>query len=210
VRYQAEDPRDQLGHVGSSAVAAGLVVGSGGNLSARQPGEDEFWVTAAGTWLDRLDRADFSRVSLTTGSVVGNAPSPTTEFQLHVATYRVRPDVNAIVHLHPQTVVLLSALGKPIRLLSTDHAYYLRRVADTPFHPPGSAELARVAAAATADGTDCVVLGRHGCSVLGPTVELAHKRALYLEEAARLTYRALLLGLPDTVADMYPEKWSGV
>jgi len=32
-------------------------------------------------------------------------------------------------------------------------------------------------------------------------VELAHKRALYLEEAARLTYQALALGRADAMAD---------
>ncbi len=52
-----------------------------------------------------------------------------------------------------------------------------------------------------ADGTNCVVLAQHGCSVVADSVELAHKRALYLEEAARLTYRALLLNRADTLAE---------
>ena len=38
--------------VGRAAVAAGLAVGSGGNISAREPGGDTCWITAAGTWLD--------------------------------------------------------------------------------------------------------------------------------------------------------------
>ena len=75
------------------------------------------------------------------------AAAPTTELALHVATYRARPDVNAIVHLHPQLTVLLDALGEPVRLITTDHAFYLRRIARTPFHPPGSAALAEAAAA---------------------------------------------------------------
>ena len=54
---------------------------------------------------------------------------PSTELALHLATYRARPDVNAVVHLHPQSAVLLDALGEPIRLITTDHAFYLRRVA---------------------------------------------------------------------------------
>jgi L-fuculose-phosphate aldolase len=194
VNYVAGDLRDQLVYVGASVVAAGLVVGSGGNLSARSAGADEFWVTGSGTWLDRLREPDFSRVSVTTGSVVGGFTAPTTELALHVATYRTRPDVNAVIHLHPQSVLLLDALGEPVRIVTTDHGFNLRRIATTPFHPPGTDRLADVAAAATADGTNCVVLAHHGCSVLGATVEWAHKRALYLEEAATLTYRALLTG----------------
>jgi hypothetical protein len=37
--------------------------------------------------------------------------------------------------------------------------------------------------------------------VLGETVELAHKRALYLEEAARLTYAALAAGVLDKLPE---------
>jgi L-fuculose-phosphate aldolase len=67
-----------------------------------------------------------------------------------------------------------------------------------PFHPPGTAELARAAAEAVAGGTNCVILAHHGCSVLGGDVAMAHRRASNLDEAARLTYRALVLtgGLP--------------
>ena len=201
----ADTLRDQLAQVGRSVVAAGLVVGSGGNLSARIPGTDQCWVTATGTWLDRLDWVSFARVRLADGTVVDAAcAAPSSELALHLATYRRRPDTGAVVHLHPQTVLLLDALGEPIRLVTTDHAYYLRRVVSTPFRPPGTTELAELAASAAADGTNCVLLAQHGCSVLGDSVELAHKRALYLEEAARLTYRALALGRADALPDCPP------
>jgi ribulose-5-phosphate 4-epimerase/fuculose-1-phosphate aldolase len=182
----------EAGHVVSRA---GLVVGSGGNLSARDPGSDRFWVTAAGTFLDRLDRDDFVPVpiDMDVGPARAERARPSTESALHAVTYAVRPDVNAVIHLHPQIVVLLNALGESIRLITTDHAYYVRRVATTPFHPPGSLALATVAADAVRDGTNCVVLAHHGCSVVGETVEMALRRAMNLEEAARLTYRALLL-----------------
>jgi L-fuculose-phosphate aldolase len=191
--YPDGDLRDQLAHLGAAVVSAGLVVGSGGNLSAREPGADTCWVTAAGTWLDRLGRGDFTLVRIADGVVVGGHPAPSSEWRLHTATYRVRADVNAVVHLHPQTSVLLTALGHDIALVTTDHAFYLREIAVVPFSPPGDTGLAQAAAAAVADGTDAVVLAHHGCSVLADTVELAHKRAFNLEEAARLTRDALLL-----------------
>lgn len=185
---------EQLCTLGRKSVAAGLVIGSGGNLSARLPGADECVVTASGTWLDELDRDSFSVVRISTGEVLGGHPVPSSEALLHLASYRVRPDVNAIVHLHPQTSVLLAALGHPIRLLTIDHAYYVREVATTPFVQSGTQELADVGAAAVAGGCNCVVLGHHGCSVLADTVELAHKRAANLEEAARATLAMLQLG----------------
>lgn len=212
MNYVSGDLRDQLAHVGYDVVQAGLVVGSGGNLSARSPDGDACWVTAAGTWLERLSRSSFVRVRISDGTVltvtgghsggtVTAAPAPSSELALHLATYRLRPDVNAIVHLHPQAVLLLDALGERIRLATTDHAYYLRRVATVPFRMPGTVELAALAAATAADGTNCLLLSRHGCSVLADSVELAHKRARNLDEAARLTYAALVAGRLATLAE---------
>ena len=194
-----KDLVDQLITVGRKAVAAGLVIGSGGNLSARLPGADECVVTASGSWLDELTREDFSVVAIADGAVRGGHPRPSSETPLHLATYRVRADVNAVVHLHPQTSVLLDALGHPIRLLTIDHAYYVREVRSTPFIQSGTQELADAGAAAVADGCNCVILGHHGCSALGETVELAHKRAANLEEAARATLVMLQLGDTTTV-----------
>ena len=160
-------------------------------------------MTASGSRLDRLGEADFVRVRISDGSLVAPQPggtAPSSEVALHLHTYRARPDVNAVIHLHPQTVLLLDALGEPIRLVTTDHAYYVREVVRVGFYPPGSVALAEAAAEAVAGGANCVILAHHGCSVLGETVDLAHKRARNLEEAAQLTYRALLLGRGDVPA----------
>ncbi|MFL6127993.1 MAG: class II aldolase/adducin family protein [Mycobacteriales bacterium] len=190
----------ELCSLGRSLVSAGLVLGSGGNLSARLTGGDVVAVTARGSWLDRLVPADFSLVRLADGAVLGGAPGPSTEVALHVECYRARPDVTAVVHVHPQLSVLLTALGHPIRLITTDHIAYVREVRVAPYRHPGTPELAIEAAALLADGRcDCVVLANHGCSVVADSVEMALRRVLNLEEAAKLTHAALLLGDTGTV-----------
>ena len=192
-----------LVELGRGLVAAGLVLGSGGNLSARAAGGEIAVFTARGTWLDRLTPADFCLVRLADGATVGGAPLPTTELALHLECYRARPDVTAVVHAHPQTSVLLAALGHPIRMITTDHLAYVREVRVAPYRDPGSRELATEAAGLLADGRcDCVVLSHHGCSVVADSIEMAHRRALNLEEAARLTYAAVLLGDTTTTAPM--------
>jgi 3-dehydro-4-phosphotetronate decarboxylase len=218
VNYVPGDLRDQLAHVGFDVVQAGLVCGSGGNLSARIPGEDACWVTASGAWLDQLNRTAFTSVRISDGSpaAAGSAvpqsrpepsrPEPTSELALHLALYRARPDVEAVIHLHPQTALLLDALGEHVRIVTTDHAFYLRRVSTVPFRLPGSTDLAALTAAMAADGTNCLVLSQHGCVVLADSVELAHKRARNLEEAAMLTYRALAAGRLDGLRDC-PEEF---
>jgi ribulose-5-phosphate 4-epimerase/fuculose-1-phosphate aldolase len=212
VNYVSGDLRDQLAHVGYDVVQAGLVCGSGGNLSARIPDEDAIWVTTSGSWLGRLSRTTFAPVRISDGApaTVGTMPAPriepTSEIALHLALYRVRPDVNAVIHLHPQTALLLDALGEHIRIVTTDHAFYVRRVSTVPFRLPGSTEVAALTAAMAADGTDCLVLSQHGCVVMGDSVELAHKRARNLEEAAAMTYRALAAGRLENLRDC-PEEF---
>jgi L-fuculose-phosphate aldolase len=199
-----DDLFDQLAEVGRMAVGSGLALASGGNLSARLPGADEFVVTGAGAWLDRLTPADFSLMTLA-GEVVGGAERPSSEWKLHQRTYRVRSDVNAVVHLHPQHAVLVDALGHPIRLITLDHAYYVRSVGTVPYFPNGSDELADFAAE-QARAHDCIVLSHHGCSALGADVGMAYRRALNLEEAATATYRCLAVG--DTGATFPPEAFA--
>ena len=161
-RYR--DLADQLADVGRAAVARGLVVASGGNLSARCPDRDAFLVTGTGTWFDRLGPDDFALVGLD-GAVL-DGPEPSSEWRLHRATLRARPDVNAVVHLHPQTAVVLDALGYPVRLLTLDHVTYLRRIERVPYFPNGSDELADASAEASRE-CDVIVLANHGCSTLG-------------------------------------------
>ena len=198
------DLLDALAEVGRMAVGSGLALASGGNLSGRLPGSSEFAVTGAGTWLDRLTPDDFSVVTLD-GDVLGGAERPSSEWKLHQRTYQARPDVNAVVHLHPQYAVLVDALGHPIRLITLDHAYYVRSVGTVPYYPNGSDELADKAAE-QARVHDCIVLSHHGCSTLGADVGMAYRRALNLEEAATATYRCLALG--DTATTFPPEAFT--
>lgn len=190
-----------MARFGAQAVAQGMVLASGGNLSAREPNSDEFAITGKGTFLDRLARADFVRMNLDGESLSSGTPS--SEWKLHQRTYLARPDVNAIVHLHPEHTVLLDALGKPIRLLTLDHVAYAGTISRIPFYPNGSDELADAAARAAVD-CDCVVLAHHGCSTMSTTVAGAFRKAVNLESAARATYRMLLLG--DETTEFPPEE----
>ena len=181
--------------VGRMAVAQGLVLASGGNLSARLPGSDVFAITGSGTWLDRLTADDFAFMDLR-GEVL-RGPAPSSEWKLHQRTYLVRTDVNAVVHLHPQHSVLLDALGHRIRLFTLDHVSYVGSVGIVPFYPNGSDELADSTAEQCREH-ECVILSHHGCSTVGANVDMAFRRALNLEEAAIATFRALTLGDTST------------
>jgi L-fuculose-phosphate aldolase len=190
-----KDLIEELAEAGRDSVERGLVLASGGNLSARHPSADTFVVTGTGAYLDRLDADAFAVMDLD-GDVVGGRPRPSSEWKLHQRTYRMRPDVNSVIHLHPQMAVLLDALGHEVRLITLDHAYYLRKIRRCPYAPNGSDEMGDWAAEASRD-CDVIILEYHGCSTLGDSIGMAYRRALSLEEAAQNTYRCLLLGNAD-------------
>ena len=203
---EAADLVAELCEVGRDAARRGLVLASAGNLSARVPGRDAFVVTAAGTWFDTLAPSDYALLAVD-GTHLGGHPTPSSEWRLHARTYAVRPDVAAIVHLHPQAAVVLDACGERVRLITLDHAYYLGRVATVPFAHNGTDELADAAAEAARD-CDAIVLSHHGSSTLGPTIEMAWRRALLLEDAAQATFRCLSIG--DHDAAFPADAWAGV
>ena len=183
---------EQLIDVGRRAADQRLISASGGNLSARMPGSDRFFITGTETWLGELQTEDFTVMNVT-GTIVAGNPRPSSEYKLHLFTYRERPDTNSIVHLHPQTVVFVDAIGEEIKPLTLDHAAYLRTIRRIGFYPNASDELGLEAAAASRD-SNAIVMANHGCSCLGDCLGMAYRRAMNLEEAANATLRAVLLG----------------
>lgn len=181
--------------LGQRLAASGLVVGAGGNVSIRT-GVDEILVTPSGCSLDELDPDGLVTLGLDGELRTGTAPS--SEAHMHLAAHRARPDAPVAVHVHPPHANLLVAVGRTIRLITLDHAYYVRRLAVLAYLPSGSVELAEAVASCLAD-VNVVMLAHHGCLVVAPDAETAYERAVNLEAAAAATYRALLLGDDETI-----------
>jgi L-fuculose-phosphate aldolase len=110
---------------------------------------------------------------------------------------------------------LLHAAGLPIRRITTDHAYYLRRLGTVPFIQPGSDGLAWAVAAELTDA-DVVLLGHHGCVIVADSFDVGFSRAANLEAAATATYRAHVLGAdvaecpPGFLAEVEAQEAAGI
>jgi L-fuculose-phosphate aldolase len=207
---------DAVVDLGRRVAAAGLVVGSGGNVSARV-GPDEVLITPTGRRLDQLQPSDLVSIGVDgeplrpaeTGRPLrsghagrplrsGHAGRPSSESPMHVAAHRARPDLGFVVHAHPPKANVLAAVGRPIRLLTLDHAYYVRRFEQVPYLPSGSPELGAAVADRLAT-VDVVLLTHHGCLVVAADADLAFERVANVEAAAAATFDAILLGDTETV-----------
>ncbi len=190
---------------GQKLVTAGLVVGSGGNLSGRLPDGEGFLITPSGYSIAELSPDQLARVDFDGNRLAGEL-KPSSEWPMHAAAYLARPDAQFVFHLHPPLSTTLHAIGTPIRHLTTDHAYYVRDLHEVPYINSGSPELA-TAVAAQLDDAEVVLLKHHGCLLVADTPDLAYQRAMNLEAAAMATYRAIQLGDTDTVTPPEYMEW---
>jgi L-fuculose-phosphate aldolase len=113
---------------------------------------------------------------------------------MHLACYRARPDVNAIVHAHPPFAVALSLCGVEIASEALPEVLVMLGVVRTvPFVRAGTAELARNVASASA-GCDALILARHGAVTLGKTINEALNKMETLEWASQVTVITQMIG----------------
>jgi L-fuculose-phosphate aldolase len=118
----------------------GCVIGREGNISVRR--NDEIYIKASGAYLGMAEEGDFVKVNLD-GSY-SERKEPSVELPMHLAIYRAREDVKAIIHSHPTYLTTLSILDLPIVPLTTESEIYLKgRLGVVGRLPAGSDGLAK-------------------------------------------------------------------
>ncbi len=90
-----------------------LIVRTWGNISARVD-DDRIAITPSGRDYDTLTAEDIVITDMN-GKFEGDV-KPSSELGVHLECYRLRPDVNFVVHTHQTYASALSALGMDIRL----------------------------------------------------------------------------------------------
>lgn len=161
----------------------GLVVGSVGNLSFRVP--EGVRITPTRLPYDRMSSRDLVTVDLD-GEPVRGTRAPSRELALHLAVYRARPDVSAIVHAHSPHAVAWSFLGSPLTPAIEEQEYYeIGEVRVTDPAPAGSPQLARDAPGVLG-ASNAVLLGRHGVLAVGPSLADAVLTTRVVEHHAQI------------------------
>ena len=198
---------EQFCQVAANFYNRGYAFGSTGNLSVRVG--SNVWITPTGKSLQALSPCELACVDMEGATLNENCPSK--EFPFHLAAYRSREDVRAIVHLHSTHAVALSCLEaldsmQPVPPLTP---YFFMRVTPLgvlPYFRPGSPKLAEAVGEA-APMYNCMLLRNHGLICLGSDLSEAVDRAEELEETAHLHF--LLRGervrhlTPDEVAELH-------
>jgi L-fuculose-phosphate aldolase len=170
----------------------GLIAGPDGNVSVRISFEHVL-VTPRGFSKASVEENDLVLVKLD-GKVVGGRHEPSSEVAMHLAIYRAREDVNAIVHAHPPvaTAFAVAGIGLPGNVLP-ELAVQMGDVPVVPYARPGT-EAMPDAIAPFLPNHDAFLLANHGATTLGCTLAEAHQRMESLEHSANILLTARLLG----------------
>jgi len=163
----------------------GLVVGTVGNVSVRTGPTAH--VTPTRTAYAGMRDRDLVMIDIVSGTTLGRG-TPSRELPLHLAVYRARGDVGAVLHTHSVAATAWSFLDEPLRPELEDLDYHgIAPIRTSRPAPAGSAELARGAAEALGDGS-AVLLGHHGVLTVGSTPEDALLVARVVERQARVAW----------------------
>ena len=189
------DERAAVVHACQQLLATGLVRGTSGNVSVRR--DEAVAVSPTGVPYPELTPAAVPVLDLAGERLAGEL-LPTSELALHLAVYRARPDVAAIVHTHSMFATVFAVLGEPIPPVH----YLLARAGGSvplaPYARYGTAELAEGCVRGLADGP-AVLLAQHGVVAVGGGLAEAMAVAEAVEYVAELGWRARLIGTPNTL-----------
>ncbi len=179
-----------------------------GNISVRLPEEGLYLISPSGFWKSRMRPEDLVVID-ENGNLVEGSRKPSIEYRMHLALYRSRSDINAIVHAHPLYASVFAALRKRVEPLLEELVLYLGGPVEVAEYAlPGTEELAQKVLKALGD-RNAVLLANHGALTCGSSLEEAVAAMVYLERAAAVSVLATLLGgahpLPDEAVKLERE-----
>jgi L-fuculose-phosphate aldolase len=177
--------------------AAGLFVGTAGNVSARRDGLVA--LTATGCVLAEATPEQVTVVDLD-GRIVAGELVPTSESALHLGVYRGAPEgaVGGVVHTHSRMATALSTVVEEVPVLHYAQLALGGALRVAPFHPFGSLELAAAVGEALA-GRMAALMANHGCVALGTDLAAAVQNALLTEWLCELHWHAHAIGRPKAL-----------
>ena len=196
--------REKVAAIMRRLYANGLTTASGGNVSMRVG--DRILITPS-----QLDKAIIigEQIGVLNMDVVSLSTriKKSMETGMHLAIYKKRPEVKAIVHAHPVIATSFAISGKPIKTnLAGEARAILKEPVQAAYALMGTTELAEIVSDA-ARITNVVLMQNHGIITLGETLFQAYDRMEVLEACAKMTLVSGMLGEahelnPDQLRDI--------
>lgn len=167
---------------GKEVVASGLIARTWGNISCRVS-DTQFVITPSGRPYEGLTPEEIVLVNIADLSYDGDV-KPSSEKGIHAEAYKLRPEVNFVIHTHQMQASVISTLGFDINSVDAKSAEVIGdNVPLASYGLPGTGKLREgVVAAIKRSDSKAVIMAHHGALCMGESYEDAFAVAAELEK----------------------------
>jgi HCOMODA/2-hydroxy-3-carboxy-muconic semialdehyde decarboxylase len=183
------------------------VIDAYGHVSVRHPGNPNRFLMSRSLGPALVTAADIMEYDLDSTPIDPRGRNSVLERFIHGEIYKARPDVMVVVHSHAPSVIPFSITQVPLRpvfhmatFLYTGVPVWDSRSVKDPMAATllvRNGVIGKSLATALADKRVALLRG-HGNVVVGPSLQVAVRDAIYTEVNARMQLEALSLGGPVT------------
>lgn len=192
-------PRDQIIMIIDKIYRGGLTTTSGGNISVIDENGD-IWVTPSAIDKGTLRPSDI--VCVRNDGTIDGRHKPSSEYPFHLAIYKCRPEIKAVIHAHPPALVSFSIVRQiPNTNVIPQAKHVCGPIGYAPYALPGSNELGDVIAKEFEKGVNAVIMENHGTVVGGADLSDAFQRFETMEFCARTLINGSTIGKPNYLTD---------
>jgi L-fuculose-phosphate aldolase len=186
----------------------GFVAATDGNLSVRLD-STRLLVTPTCISKGRMRASDMVIVNMD-GKRLAGKRRVSSEIGMHLLIYRLRPDVQGIVHAHPPTATGFAASGYDLnRPLVCEVVVGLGSIPLARYGTPGTPELTN-ALEPLVPSHDAILMANHGVVTFGSSLESAYMKMETVEHFAKIALVTHLLGNEQPLGEKEVEKLNEV
>lgn len=192
----ATEIRNELCVYAKKTVESRLVVGPGGNISARVGGK--MYLSPSGFALDEVKPEQWVEVDIQSGEITDIGLRPSSEVLMHLYAYRENPNIGAIVHTHPPFCIAFTLVEQELPVMFPDQAALVGTTVYVPYVLPTTDRMAD-AVVAKVNEASTILLGNHGLVTTGCNLREAYYRTEVVEESAKIYLIASAIRKPKAL-----------
>ena len=175
----------------------GYVSGTDGNLSIRLDASHVL-TTPTGVSKRWMKPEEMVIVDMAGRKVSGKC-QPSSEIEMHLTIYKMRPDVHAVVHAHPCTATGFAAAGLDLtEPVCSELVLTLGKVPLAPYAHPGTSDLSDALRPFVKDH-DAILMESHGVVAYAQNLQKAYLNMEAVEHCATISLVTKLLGCRNTL-----------
>lgn len=186
--FDIDAKKDALISIAKRCFETGLQTNAGGNLSVRLDSLDAIVIKPSGVGFNECTRENLQVVHLD-GTIEPSEHNPSKDLSFHLDLYRIREDINAIVHCHSPWATGYASAGIEIPCLTVQTIEKIGRMPLIPLSSRGGPQTEQEISAVFKDpNIVAAVLANHGTIGVGSTLMKAQYLAEIIEETAHIAF----------------------